>query len=207
MGLKVTSMRDDLRKSFSSQSRPIQLASSKRCNPSMPSITWPSMAIMRSPSATPRACRGTARHDFEDVYRCLVRQAEVAHHTGGDRHGGAGHADIGPPHAPMRENLPDDPFGRIDPRGKQIACACGIIAVFTPITRPFESTSGPPEFPGLSAASVWITSCISRPDVARNVRPSAEITPVVTVFEYPSGLPIAIATWPTRTRDESPNST
>ena len=29
---------------------------------------------------------------------------------------------------------------------------------------------------------------------ARRVRPSAEMTPVVTVFEYPSGLPMAIAT-------------
>src|SRR6266436_1500130 len=51
-----------------------------------------------------------------------------------------------------------------------------------------------------------MTSCISLPDVARNVRPSADMTPVVTVFEYPRGLPMAIATWPTRTRDESPNS-
>ncbi len=51
-----------------------------------------------------------------------------------------------------------------------------------------------------------MTSCISLPDVARSVRPSADMTPVVTVFEYPSGLPMAIATWPTRTRDESPNS-
>ena len=37
---------------------------------------------------------------------------------------------------------------------KQIPCAIGMIAVFTPITRPRESTSGPPELPGLSAASV-----------------------------------------------------
>ena len=36
-------------------------------------------------------------------------------------------------------------------------------AVLTPITRPFQSTSGPPELPGLSAASVWITSSMSRP--------------------------------------------
>src|SRR5678816_822738 len=33
-----------------------------------------------------------------------------------------------------------------------------MIAVLTPITSPRESSKGPPELPGLSAASVWITS-------------------------------------------------
>jgi len=37
---------------------------------------------------------------------------------------------------------------------KQIPCAAGIIAVLIPITSPVVVTSGPPEFPGLSAASV-----------------------------------------------------
>ena len=32
------------------------------------------------------------------------------------------------------------------------------IAVFTPITRPFMSKSGPPELPRLIAASVWMKS-------------------------------------------------
>ena len=41
-----------------------------------------------------------------------------------------------------------------DGMAKQIPCAAGMIAVFTPTTRPCESTSGPPEFPGFSAASV-----------------------------------------------------
>ena len=30
------------------------------------------------------------------------------------------------------------------------------MAVFTPTTRPWRSTSGPPELPGLMEASVWI---------------------------------------------------
>ena len=34
------------------------------------------------------------------------------------------------------------------------------IWVFTPTTRPRESSSGPPELPGLMAASVWMTSSI-----------------------------------------------
>ena len=31
-----------------------------------------------------------------------------------------------------------------------------MIAVLTPISRPAESSSGPPELPGLMAASVWM---------------------------------------------------
>jgi hypothetical protein len=56
-----------------------------------------------------------------------------------------------------------------------------IIAVLTPMTSPEDETSGPPELPGLSAASVWITSSIMRPVLARIERPSAEMTPAVTV--------------------------
>ena len=82
----------------------------------------------------------------------------------------------------MGEQLADHPFAVFIPVAKQIDWACGIIAVLTPITRPFESTNGPPEFPGLSAASVWMTSCMSLPEVARKVRPNAETTPVVTVL-------------------------
>ena len=80
-----------------------------------------------------------------------------------------------------------------------------ITAVLMPITSPREDTSGPPELPGLSAASVWITSSIIRPVVARSERPSAEITPAVTVNSKPSGLPIAIAIWPRRNVFELPS--
>ena len=37
------------------------------------------------------------------------------------------------------------------------------MAVFTPITRPCESRRGPPEFPGLMAASVWIPPGMTLP--------------------------------------------
>src|SRR5512134_2624502 len=46
---------------------------------------------------------------------------------------------------------------------KQIRCAPLIMAVLMPITSPFVATSGPPELPGLRAASVWMTSSIRRP--------------------------------------------
>ena len=63
-----------------------------------------------------------------------------------------------------------------------------------PDQRPRESASAPPELPGLSAASVWMTFSISRFDRPSRVgseRPSALTTPAVTVPAKPSGLPIA----------------
>ena len=85
-------------------------------------------------------------------------------------------------------------------------CAPKITAVLMPTTSPCEDTSGPPELPGLSAASVWITSSISRPDCARSERPSAETTPVVTVDSKPSGLPMAITSCPRLSRLELPSA-
>ena len=71
---------------------------------------------------------------------------------------------------------------------KQIPCAPLIMAVLMPTTSPFVATSGPPELPGLSAASVWMTSSIRRPLRARRLRPSAETTPAVTVDFEPEGI-------------------
>ncbi len=83
---------------------------------------------------------------------------------------------------------------------KLIPCAPAITAVLMPITSPRDDTNGPPELPGLSAASVWITSSIIRPVRARSERPSAEMTPAVTVHSKPSGLPMAATSWPRRSR-------
>src|SRR4030095_7338201 len=43
-------------------------------------------------------------------------------------------------------------------------------AVLMPTTRPRESTSGPPELPGLSATSVWMMPSMSRPAVLPRTR-------------------------------------
>ncbi len=86
---------------------------------------------------------------------------------------------------------------------KEIPCAIWIMAVLTPMTRPRESASGPPELPGLRATSVWMMLSMSRPAWPRSERPSAEITPAETVLWKPSGLPMATASWPTRRRSES----
>lgn len=60
--------------------------------------------------------------------------------------------------------------------------------MFTPTTSTALVTSGPPEFPGLSDASVWMTSSISVPPRDGSDRPSALTTPVVTVCSKPSGI-------------------
>jgi len=71
------------------------------------------------------------------------------------------------------------------------------IAVFTPISSPFEFKRGPPELPGLIEASVWITPCIFRPLTAVISRCRALTIPVVRVWSNPNGLPIAKTFWPT----------
>ncbi len=53
--------------------------------------------------------------------------------------------------------------------------------VFMPISRPALSNSGPPELPGLIAASVWIMSRMVTPPMPSTSRPKALITPVVSV--------------------------
>ena len=49
-----------------------------------------------------------------------------------------------------------------------------------------------------------MTLSISRPDSERSERPNALTTPAVTLYWKPKGLPIAIASWPTRIFSESP---
>ena len=66
-----------------------------------------------------------------------------------------------------------------------------MMAVFTPMSLPAESSRGPPELPGLMAASVWIASAISRPALVGKRRPNALTTPVDRLRDSPKGLPIA----------------
>src|SRR2546427_10919890 len=74
-------------------------------------------------------------------------------------------------------------------------------AVLTPIRRACESASAPPELPGFSAASVWITSSMNRrfplPSAVASERPNPLTTPDVTDPEKPIGFPIATTSWPT----------
>src|SRR5207237_850221 len=63
---------------------------------------------------------------------------------------------------------------------KLMPCAIAKTAELMPTTRPRESTSGPPELPGLSATSVWMMLSMSRPVVLRGELPRALSTPAAT---------------------------
>ena len=80
------------------------------------------------------------------------------------------------------------------------------ICELMPMTRPVASSSGPPELPGLIAASVWMTLSIVKPLGALIWRCSAETTPVVSVRSRPNGLPIAIVGSPTCRPFEEPSA-
>ena len=70
-----------------------------------------------------------------------------------------------------------------------------------PTTSPFMFTSGPPELPGLIAASVWIRSSYrARP----TPRPLPLTIPAVTVSESPNGWPTARTQSPMSRASESP---
>ena len=78
-------------------------------------------------------------------------------------------------------------------------------AVLMPMTLPLGSNSGPPLLPGLIAVSVWMRFVRTSPDSTGMLRPSAEMIPLVTEsVNSPSGLPMAMACWPTWIVDESP---
>ena len=69
-----------------------------------------------------------------------------------------------------------------------------MIAVLIPTTCPWAFRSGPPEFPGLIAASVCIKSILLLPSpISELFLPTALIIPAVTVLSKPNGLPMAIA--------------
>ena len=57
------------------------------------------------------------------------------------------------------------------------------IAVLMPMTFPPASSSGPPELPGLIAASVWIRLESCSPLSVVIERPLADTIPLVTEFE------------------------
>src|SRR5215203_5431541 len=80
-----------------------------------------------------------------------------------------------------------------------------MIAVLMPTTLADALASGPPELPGLIAASVWITFSMSRPLSPLIERPRALTTPAVTLRWKPRGFPIATTSWPTTRSPASPS--
>ena len=71
------------------------------------------------------------------------------------------------------------------------------ICSLMPITWPLESSSGPPELPGLIDASVWIALSMPKLVSPSTVRLVAEITPTESDWSSPKGLPIAATGSPT----------
>src|SRR6266851_1212648 len=71
--------------------------------------------------------------------------------------------------------------------------------VLMPMTRPRASASGPPEFPGARRTS----DCTQCWEFRRRKGPTAWITPVVRAPTKPSGLPMAMASSPGRSCEES----
>lgn len=71
------------------------------------------------------------------------------------------------------------------------------IAVTMPTTSPLMFTSGPPELPGLAAASNWISRVSTcRPSVETNSRFRPETTPDDTDGPIPNGKPTATTSSP-----------
>ncbi len=73
-----------------------------------------------------------------------------------------------------------------------------------PSTRPRPLSSGPPELPGLMAASVWIASPIWNWVSDSIERFRAEITPTESDWRSPNGLPMAATGVPTVRSPEWP---
>mmetsp|Transcript_33688 Transcript_33688/g.104616 ORF Transcript_33688/g.104616 Transcript_33688/m.104616 type:complete len:277 (+) Transcript_33688:230-1060(+) len=80
------------------------------------------------------------------------------------------------------------------------------IMVFTPMRQPRALSNGPPLFPGLIAASVWMSPRIFRPLTPFISLPRPLTMPLVRVWSRPKGFPIARTRCPTRRLDELPRS-
>jgi len=122
------------------------------------------------PSRTPASEAGlpgstdTTRTPLSTADRRTARPAEQRNILDAD-------ADVAPPHAPLAEQRRNHDPRRVDRHCEAEAWPPRIIAVFTPTTFPRPLTSGPPELPGLSAASVWMMLSINRPDRDRERAP------------------------------------
>ena len=76
------------------------------------------------------------------------------------------------------------------------------MTVLMPMACPRTLIRGPPLFPGLMEASVWMNSSYGPAPI---MRPIALTMPAVTVCSSPKGFPIAMTGSPTSTPEESPS--
>ena len=91
--------------------------------------------------------------------------------------------------------------------------ALEMMAAFTPMARPSRSTSGPPELPIFTPASVWMSPRISWTGsvgsaLAEIERERPETMPRETVFlKMPKAFPMAMTVWPSSSFRASPMGT
>jgi hypothetical protein len=118
------------------------------------------MATMMSPGAMPASSAGppgtTGLDEGAVVDREVVDPGGLRYHLDEIA------AEVGIGHPSLVDDLEGDPRdgvrrdGEEEPLGRDPGGVCGMPSVFTPITRPLRSKSGPPELPGLIAALCWI---------------------------------------------------
>ncbi len=81
-------------------------------------------------------------------------------------------------------------MGMAKPMPELCSAPLEAIMVLMPMTSPRELSSGPPELPGLMAASVWMASSMGAPSEPRIDRMEL-MMPRVMVPLRPKGLPMA----------------
>src|SRR6266536_1111339 len=99
------------------------------------------------------------------------------------------------------------PMGTANPTPMNVPAAVGLARATTmPTVCPPPLSNGPPELPGFTAASNWMSPARWAPSVVVAWRFSPETTPVVVVRVRPSWLPMAVTLSPTASRSELPSS-
>lgn len=178
---------------------------------SAPPTGWPSMATITSPERMPASAAGEPSVTSWTSAPRRVTPSAVA----------VASASVTPRNACSAVPLSTSCWpivlarftGMANPRPIEPDCVPPLDSVaiddVMPMTRPCASNSGPPELPGLIAASIWIalvTTDVPPPSPdADTGRSTADTMPVVAVFARPSGLPTARTDSPTVTSSESPS--
>ena len=127
---------------------------------------------MMSPSRSPAGRGRAVRFGRDDEHAARLRQLVEARHPPQQRHVLAREAEIAPPYESVAEQRRQDRQHRANRHREAQALTAGDDRGVHADDRAARLvTSGPPELPGFSAASVWMTWSISRPD-ARAQRPA-----------------------------------
>jgi hypothetical protein len=159
VGTATTSTIAPLRSTVTGSGTPIASPKSWRWMPWASSTGRRPTSSTRSPARRPACAAGLP--PITSAEPQAVAAAVPVGHRGGHRRRAADDAQVGAAHAAVGEQCGDDPArGRVH-RHREPQPTPGHRRV-DPDHRARESASAPPELPGLSAASVWITSSTTR---------------------------------------------